>query len=454
MKIKRIEVKNFKAIDSQTVAFDGCSVIVTGGNDMGKSSLLKGLIDRFQSEIPGIIVKKGESNGFYNMELTDGSVIEWKFTEKSESFSFTSKDGIETKTGVLKQLSKKYFGIRFDIDKFLTKSSTEQAKDLQKLLGLDLTEIEARYNNAREKRKQANSVLETLRAQNVKPLTVVEKPSIEILKAKKVELQKEANENIAEITNENEKRKKAWQNENYRIEKEVVVFNDAQLKKTDNIENAKNSLIDILTILDKNSIIKTCFNEQKAYDVISKMPEPEPLKTFVPTNEPEYTSTIIDYSKVEKIDTDIEVAYVQLSNYNNYIRLEKEYDIWIQQGIGAAENAKQLNELVKSIELEKKEMINSAKMPVEFEFSDNGLLYKGFPLNSKQISSSGRYTAALKLGYLGIGELETMHFDASFLDNKSLAKIMEWSDSVGLQLNVERPDLDAGEIRYNIIQEK
>ena len=65
------------------MALDGCSVIVTAGNEKGKTSILRGLIDRFRGEKPDIIVRTGCANGLNSIELTDGSKIEWKFTEKT-----------------------------------------------------------------------------------------------------------------------------------------------------------------------------------------------------------------------------------------------------------------------------------------------------------------------------------------------------------------------------------
>ena len=63
MKIKSIEVVNFKAIQHQEINLNGYSAIVTGANNKGKSSLLRGLIDRFHGEKPNVIVKNGEEKG-------------------------------------------------------------------------------------------------------------------------------------------------------------------------------------------------------------------------------------------------------------------------------------------------------------------------------------------------------------------------------------------------------
>ena len=63
-RIVTIEVHNLKAIDHQAINLHGCSCIVTAGNRKGKSTLLRGLIDRIQGVKPEMVVKKDESNGF------------------------------------------------------------------------------------------------------------------------------------------------------------------------------------------------------------------------------------------------------------------------------------------------------------------------------------------------------------------------------------------------------
>ena len=97
-------------------------------------------------------------------------------------------------------------------------------------------------------------------------------------------------------------------------------------------------------------------------------------------------------------------------------------------------------------------MLKKAKVPSEFQFTDDGILYNNMPLTNQQLSSSAKYIAALKLSMLCIGELRTMHFDASFLDKNSLAEIQEWADNNDLQLLIKRPDWEASDkIKYEII---
>ena len=71
--------------------------------------------------------------------------IEWNFTEKTEKFAFITKEGIKQTTGVIKAIGEKYFGLRFDIDKFLNSTPSAQSKELQRICGLDFTEIDSTF---------------------------------------------------------------------------------------------------------------------------------------------------------------------------------------------------------------------------------------------------------------------------------------------------------------------
>ena len=147
----------------------------------------------------------------------------------------------------------------------------------------------------------------------------------------------------------------------------------------------------------------------------------------------------------------LSLSYQNLTYYNNYVRDLTAYESWVSVGKLAKIAVENADKLVKDIEQEKKDMINSANIPPEFEFGDDGILYKGLPLSNNQMSSSSKYIASLKLGAMALGEVKAMHFDASFLDRENLEKVQAWADENDLQLLIERPDFDGGEIEYQII---
>jgi DNA repair exonuclease SbcCD ATPase subunit len=432
MKIKKIEVKNFKAVSEQTADFDGHSAIVVGGNDKGKSSLLKGIIDRFRGEKPDIILKEGESKGYNVMELTDGSKVEWKFTEKSESFAYITPEGVRQTTGVLKAIGEKYFGIRFDIDEFLNSQPKQQVKKLQQLVGLDFSEIDEQYKQAFEERRDAKKELDMIVKDKKEKPEPVEKPNIEAIK-KELDQVKEKNQKLYED----------WKQRNEEKRKEVEEFNKKQSKKTEIIDARKKDLETIKNTL-KGSDFQDCFDFQKAQEKINQLPQSEKEKEFSSEPEPEYYSTT-------DLEEKLQTAYEQKARAESYEEKLKEYNQWVKKGKAARSRVEQAEKKVKDIEKERQEMINNANIPEEFEFTDEGVKYQGFPLQSNQVSSSGKYIAALKLGSMVMGDVKAMYFDASFLDKNSLAKVQEWADKNDYQLLIERPDFEGGEIRYEIV---
>ena len=431
-KIKSIHVQNFKAITEVDFDFNGASAIITAGNNKGKTSALRGLIDRFQSEKPDIIVKNGEEKGESVMYLTDGSKIEWRFTQKSETFSYTTADNIKMTTGVLSAIGEKYFGNKFNIDKFIQSSQKDQAKQVQSLLGIDLDDLENQHKEIYNQRTAANREVKRLKAlAKVKP-EKVDAPDIDSLRKKKEEI-KEINQEL----------KTQWEINNKNHQRDVLDFNEAQNKQKDAIAFIESAKIDLGKY--KNSLVDSFIKFSEIDNYLQSIPLPEPLKEVTSLPEPEYHS-------FDEIDQQIEQAFAQQAKVSSYERELNEYNDWVTEGKKAVEETERLNSLLESINQEKMVRIKEANLPSEFEFSEEGLLYNGLPVNNNQISSSAKYICALKLGYLALGKLRTLHFDASFLDNNSLKEVQEWADSKDLQLLIERPSLEGGDITYQIIE--
>lgn len=399
MKIQKISVKNFKPISEQEMEFNGCSAIITAGNNKGKTTLLRGLIDRFRSEKPEIVVKQGEDKGHSTMELTDGSTIEWKFTDKSESFSLTTKDGIKQTAGVLSGIGERYFGKRFDIDKFLNSGPKAQIKELQDLVGLDFADIDNRYRIAYEGRTEANREVKRLRVLNVPKPEKVEKPDIESLKVKFQDAKK---------------------------------FNETQKKKLEQRNEMSIMMNDVAEIIEG-----TVFQE---------------LFQFAEANKLVQSIEIEEDKNIDLIEDEIFESNKQLRKFDSYERDLKTYQDWIKGGKEANDASEKADKRVSYIETEKKKMIAGANMPEDFDITEDGILYEGLPLTDSQISSSGKYIAALKLGSMVLGEVRSLHFDASVLDKNSLAEIQVWAMKNDLQLMIERPNFQGGDFKYEIVE--
>ena len=436
VKVKSITVKNYKALAEQEINLNGASAIITAGNNQGKTSLLRGLIDRFRGEKPDIIVKQGEEKGENTMELTDGSKIAWKFTHKTENFSFTTAEDIKMTTGVLSAIGEKYFGMKFNIDKFINSSMKEQLKQVQKLLGVDLSILDQRYKLKFDERTEANREVKRLLALNVQKPEEVVVVDIEALKKEKQEL-----------VDKNTKLKEKWVSDNEAHQKEALNHNKIQSERKDRREKFMNDWKIVEQFEDEDAHEITAFIDLEGigrfYD---KMEKPEELKEVSTLIEPEYHSLV-------EIDKKIEDAYEDKSKFDAYQTSLDAYNKWVKEGTDARKKADDLKADLDKITEEKTKLIKEANLPDGFELTDEGLLYNGLPLDDNQISSSAKYICALKLGALVLGKVRTMHFDASYLDKNSLNDIQKWADENDLQLLIERPDFEGGEITYNIIED-
>lgn len=155
-----------------------------------------------------------------------------------------------------------------------------------------------------------------------------------------------------------------------------------------------------------------------------------------------------DEAELNAVDQQI----VELTNTNEKAAEWNRYQDQVKEHQAAEEHANACDDAVKEIEAEKFRMIQGANIPAGIEFTEEGIVIDGFPLSKMQLSKSEIYCAALRLASIGLGEVRTLHFDASPLDRVKLAEIEAWAKENDLQLLIERPDFDNGEIQYQILE--
>lgn len=403
-KVKKITVSNLKAVSSLTADFGGCTAIITGGNNKGKSSFLKSLPERIRGNKPSIILKKGEKEGFAEYELTTGEKFIWNFDGKKEKLAFISERNI--KTPITKDLSTYYFPPVFDVDKFLESGPQKQKATLQKLTGIDFTEIDLMHKAAYEERTWANKKMSDEKAKLVQ---IEPDAAIEILPTDKLEKE------LAGIDAHNQA---------YKMKLDLLNQKNASVKENDfEITSLKRK---IKALENKNSLLNS---ELLELDVWLDDPKNDTKSNGIELQ--------IDIDKIKADNKIVEENKKAIEQKKTYEKLVTE--------------AEDCDKQVKRIEAEKLEVIKNASMPDGFGFSDDGITYNGFAFTKEQLSSSGLYIAALKLAAIGLGEVKTLHFDASFLDKESLLEIEKWANENDLQLLIERPDFEGGEIEYQIL---
>jgi predicted ATP-dependent endonuclease of OLD family len=441
-KIKRITVHNFKAVADLTADFNGCTAIITGRNNAGKSSFLRGLFDRVRGIVPDEIVKQGEQQGFHEAELTTGEKLRWEFNDKGkEKLTYISEKDI--RSSLTMELRKKFLPDVFNVDEFLTAPPKKQREVLQKLVGLDFTDIDKRYDIAYKDREDKNRRYNEQRivfSNLEKPEEVVEVDMKELVN-KKNEIRTNLNNLYQENKRKNELLRKDW-NDKCEVErKRVQEHNKLQETRSTCWFTAKAAVEKLISCGYKGS--------EAGLFVQELQQQIQPDITYVAPAEPNYVQEMPDDTELKSIDE--QINNVNENNrkaalWNDYLSKKS----WLEDARTKSEEA-DVN--VNNVNNERMELIKSANMPEGFSFNDDGILYNNLPFTREQLSSSGIYIAALKLAAMTLGEIRTLHFDASFLDKISLSGIQKWAEEQDLQLLVEMPDREGGDIQYELIQE-
>ena len=176
MFIKKIEIQNFQAIKEFNGDFEGNVYLVTGENELGKSTLLKAIMVLLTGNRDEVL-RNGEDKGFARIVVGgDGKEyeVELRMTKANPRGTITikSKDkGIRSdRITALQEI----FGYQdFDANEFASWSETAEGrrKQVQIVKSLlpesvqkRLSEIEARTAKIKEQRKEDNATLKTYSA--------------------------------------------------------------------------------------------------------------------------------------------------------------------------------------------------------------------------------------------------------------------------------------------------
>lgn len=450
-KIKTIKLLNFKAIEEFEANFNGCTAVVIAGNDKGKTSFLRGIVDRIRFIRPGQKVHKGKESGNGELVLDTGEKFIWEFDDiGKDKLIYIDSEGI--KQTVTVDLGKRFFPPTFEVDKFLNSTPKEQEKQLQKIVGLDFDDVNKRYLEAYNLRTSNNADAEKFHVKLSQMLKVDKVDFVDLtgLQKKKEAIRVRLNTLYTSNKEVNDVARNIWNQKKDEINEEVNVFNHSQSLIKQHIEVWRQYLSDLENVLDQNVKLMILVDLSGLKKFIEAMPGPQPNKiaSELYPKEPEYIKEMPDDKEMRDIDSEILAASqtnADAQKYHDYISYKATTE-------AAKVEADEADDAVKKIEAEREKMIQSAKFPKGITIDSDGIKVDGFHMDKNQISTSKLYTTALRIASMNLGEVKTLYFDASYLDKNTLKEIQDWAHENDLQLLIERPDFEDGEIQYHIIE--
>jgi len=154
--IVKLSVKNVLAISAVEIEPSGNVVILGGKNGAGKSSVIKAIRAALggKKHRPEELIHEGAEFAEVLLDL-DTLIVEYRATAKTERIVVKSKDGARYEKPQA-MLDKLFNAVTFDPLACSRMKPEEQAEQVRKLVGLDLSDIDAKHADVYAKRTRIN----------------------------------------------------------------------------------------------------------------------------------------------------------------------------------------------------------------------------------------------------------------------------------------------------------
>lgn len=443
MKIVKFSIENYKAIRGRKdFTPNGSSFFLVGGNGVGKTSAGHALIDLLTSKLPSKPITEGENAGYMEFILDDGSKLIAKFTEgKKPLLEFITPQGygITSPKEIFQKLSGE--GMDFSIDDFLKLQPKPLREKLEKIAGLNLSEINDREQKAFDERKLAKAQLADQRGR-IQPyeMALVTKPLVSAvdLSNQIQELNRVANEYRAQVA------LKDQLSTNYEIANKAIQTIAEEGKKRVDQERA-----DLEEYIRKAEAKIAQMEQESAASIQQAVKNANELQDELAAKVAEVNALEApDEAKITALQSQLEQVEKTNTAIVNAQRLHQEFTVATE----LEEKVNALEAKVKAIRDEKEKAIKASPIPAEgVTFSEDGdILIDGLPFKENQISTSRQIIAGIQIACSMLGDLKYLHFDGAALDKENADKVLEYAESKGLQLCIERPMWEGGELKFEV----
>lgn len=415
MKIINLKANNVQRISVVDITPSDNTVILTGENGQGKTSILDSILYAVAGKdaLPDIPIKIGEEKAEITLTLDD-YVVTRKFTPSGSYLLVTNKEGLEYKKP--QALLDGFIGrISFDPLEFSRMKPKEQFDTLKSLAGVDYDFEKADRDNTidYETRHKINKEVKEMQAQ----IQEIESSLPKDLPQEKIDVS--ALQNI--LTENQAKLDEVKKQELSLRTVELDIKNSAQ-KYEENVKNIEilKAQIEKLQSENKEIILKTD-NLGKDKDFYQK--EIDTLKATILSDE-KIKSVMEEISQAGTINFNISQRDVTLKNKVTEIENKK------------AESEALTNKMAER-ELAKQNAVASAKMPIsELTFQDGKVFYKGVPFSQASSAEQLKVSTAIAMAFNP--KLRVLRIkDGSLLDSKGFESIKQMAKDADFQIWIE-----------------
>lgn len=398
-RIVRLEAENIKRLRAISIEPDGTMVVIGGKNGQGKSSTLDSIWYALggKDAMPNEPLRKGEVSGFSRLTLDNGIVIT-RTVKANKTELRVESDTVKTFTSPQAMLDAMVGSISFDPMEFSRMKAAQQLATLRDLVGLDTTEIDAERENTYNERTRVNTAVKQLESQLAGIQDHGSKVPKEEVSVKELMVSLTAAEAVVDAHEEAQK-------ELARIDGEIAKGEALIEEYTAKIKALKESLTKGRAARAKQA------------------------------------------KKVEGVELpDVESLRVRISEadgINAKVRdMKARADLKDKLARGRAKQA-ELNDAIASIDERKREMVESAKFPVEgLSFGDGCVRFNDIPLD--QCSDAERVRISVGIALAMSPELPVLLIrNGSLLDEDSFAMVAEMAEAAGAQVWIETVSTDA-----------
>lgn len=409
MFVKQLSLSNFQNIAKFEATFNGNIYLITGENEIGKSTFLKAIAILLTGNRDEVLATDAEK-GFAKAVVGDNNVnyeVELRFTKANPRGTLTIKQqGTDIGSDRISALQSIFGYQEFDAEEFIRWSETAEGRRKQveivkslmpneaqeRLIAIDkdiLSLEEKRLQDGRELKVFDGIVKGLEKEVSVADMTTYAKPVVlQELIDKKTQIV-----TIAEQYKGVKERMEAR-------EKEVATIPDAIEKaKSDFKTLEKESQDEFATLqLEFNkkaeAISKRINDAREAVIILIKEKEDSKvlLETQIAKAKKYIAETVVP--SAEEVQTEIDNAQTHNDKHKKvleYVEQKKKFDE-ITKKVASHQTS------IDSLKSEKEAVVKSAKLPIEgLSFSEDGLVLNGLPFAHGKVSTSQEMEVAAKL---------------------------------------------------------